>query len=30
LGFDQQLARLTGIVAITFVVFTTIVSLSGI
>jgi protein translocase SecG subunit len=30
LGMDQQLSRLTGIVAITFVVFTTIVSLSGI
>ena len=30
LGFDQQLARLTGFVAICFVVFATIISLTGI
>jgi preprotein translocase subunit SecG len=30
LGFDQQLARLTGFVAIVFVVFATIISLAGI
>jgi len=30
LGFDQQLARLTGFIAIVFVVFATIVSLAGI
>jgi len=30
LGFDGQIARITGIVAVTFVVLATIVSLSGI
>jgi len=30
LGFDQQLARITGFVAIVFVVFATLVSLTGI
>jgi len=30
LGFDQQLARLTSIAAIAFVIFATVVSLSGI
>jgi len=30
LGFDQQLARITGFIAITFVVFATLVSLTGI
>ena len=30
LGFDQQLQRITGIVAISFVIFGTFVSLSGI
>jgi protein translocase SecG subunit len=30
LGFDQQLARITGFVAISFVVFATIISLTGI
>lgn len=30
LGFDQQLARITGFVAISFVVFATIMSLTGI
>ena len=30
LGFDQQLARITTIVALSFVVFTTVVSISGI
>ena len=30
LGFDQQLARLTGAIAVTFVIFATLVSLSGI
>jgi len=30
LGFDQQLARLTGFIAIVFVVFATLVSLVGI
>jgi protein translocase SecG subunit len=30
LGFDQQLTRITGFVAISFVVFATIISLTGI
>jgi len=30
LGFDQQLARITGFIAICFVVFATLVSLAGI
>ncbi len=30
LGFDQQLARITGFIAIAFVIFATLVSLTGI